>query len=92
MFAAIRRYEINPASVSVKDLIRRIEAEFVPMVSRSPGFISYHVIDAGNGVVATIGMFESEARAQESTQQTPSWIWEYGRLESSVANLVQYKP
>ncbi len=72
MFAAIRRYETNPASV--KELIQRINTEFVPLVSKCPGFIAYHVVDAGKGVIASISLFETEAEAQESTIQAANWV------------------
>ncbi len=72
MFAAIRRYETNPASV--KELIQKINTEFVPLISKSPGFIAYHVVDAGKGVIASISFFETEAGAQESTTQAANWV------------------
>jgi hypothetical protein len=72
MFAAIRRYETNPASV--KELIQRINTEFVPLVSKSPGFIAYLVVEDGKGAIASISMFETEAGAQESTAQAANWV------------------
>ncbi len=83
MFAAIRRYETNPASV--KELIQKINTEFVPLVSKSPGFIAYHVVDAGKGVIASISMFETEAGAQESTTQAANWV-------KSIRNLLPNPP
>jgi hypothetical protein len=72
MFAAIRRYETNPDSV--KELIQRINTEFLPLVSKSPGFISYLVVDSGKGVITSISMFETEAGAQDSTTQAANWV------------------
>ncbi len=83
MFAAIRRYETNPASV--KELIQKINAEFVPLVSKSPGFVAYLVVDTGKGVIASISMFETEAGAQESTTQAANWV-------KSIRNLVPNPP
>jgi heme-degrading monooxygenase HmoA len=83
MFAAIRRYETNPASV--KELIQRINTEFVPLVSKSPGFLAYHVVDAGKGVIASISFFETEAGAQESTTQAAEWV-------KSMRNLLPNPP
>ncbi|MGO9644901.1 MAG: antibiotic biosynthesis monooxygenase [Candidatus Bathyarchaeia archaeon] len=83
MFAAIRRYETNPASV--KELIQRINTEFLPLVSKSPGFLAYHVVDAGKGVIASISFFETEAGAQESTTQAANWV-------KSISSLVPNPP
>lgn len=83
MFVAIRRYETNPASV--KELIQKISTEFLPIISRSPGFIAYLVVDAGKGAIASISMFETEAGAQESTTKAANWV-------KSVSNLLPNPP
>ncbi len=72
MFAAIRRYETNPASV--KELIQKINTEFVPLVSKLPGFIAYHVVDNGKGVIASISMFETETGEQASIREAANWV------------------
>jgi hypothetical protein len=75
MHTSIRRYEgIAPASV--EEIIKRAEAGFVPIVSGAAGFIGYYLVDAGNGVITTISVFETEAAAEESNKAAASWVKE----------------
>jgi hypothetical protein len=85
MHASIRRYEgLDPASV--EQIIQRAGEGFVPIVSEVAGFVGYYIIDAGDGVLATISVFESEAAAEESNQAAASWVKE------NLAELVSSPP
>ena len=75
MHASIRRYE-GIAPDSVEEIIKRAEAGFVPIVSSGAGFIGYYLVDAGDGVLATISVFETEAAAEESNKAAASWVKE----------------
>ncbi len=48
MHASIRKYKIDTDSVVA--LAVRVEDGFIPIISKLPGFVSYMVIDAGDGV------------------------------------------
>lgn len=61
---------------SVDELMRRVEAGFVPIVSQAPGFIAYYALDAGDGVVASINVFEDQAGAEESNRRAAGWVKE----------------
>ncbi len=58
MYASVRRYKMEPSQVD--ELIRRVDEGFVPIVCEAPGFITYYVLDAGDGVVASINIFEDQ--------------------------------
>jgi hypothetical protein len=49
MHASIRKYKIDTDSVVA--LAVRVEDGFVPIISKLPGFVSYMIIDAGDGVM-----------------------------------------
>lgn len=68
----IRRYVTDPKSID--ELVKRIKAEFVPMIGKVPGFMSYVVVDAGNGTLASISTFENKAGADESTRRAADWV------------------
>lgn len=75
MHASIRRYEgLDPGSVN--EIVKRAGEGFVPIVSGGAGFVGYYIIDAGDGVLATISVFESEAAAEESNKAAASWVKE----------------
>ncbi len=85
MYTSIRRYEgITPDTV--EKIIKQIEEGFVPIISASAGYIGYYCVDGGDGVIATISMFETEAAAEESNKAAASWVKE------NLAALIPHPP
>ena len=39
-----------------------------------PDFDGYYLIDAGNGVFASVSIFDTEAHAEESTRIASAWV------------------
>ena len=75
MYASVRRYEgIDPDSVD--EIVRRAKEGFVPIVSKGPGFVAYYILDAGDGVLATISVFKDQAGAEESNRAAADWVKE----------------
>jgi len=72
LYVSVRRYVTDPKSVG--EVMRRIREEFVPIISKVPGFVSYQVLDAGNGTLASISTFDSKAGAEESTRRAVDWV------------------
>lgn len=72
MHATIRRYRITAGSMD--ETIRRVQSEFVPLISRIPGFVSYHVLDAGNDVVISVSVYERREGAEEGTRRAAEWV------------------
>ena len=72
MCAAIRRYQLLPGDVP--ELRKRVQERFVAIISQVPGFVSYDLIEAENGVVVTISVFADEASATESSQRAVAWV------------------
>ncbi len=73
MYATIRRYEgvTDPAEGS-----RRAGEEFVPLLKDIQGFVAYYELDAGNGVMATVSVFEDRDGAEASTERAAEWVQE----------------
>ena len=84
MFATIRRYEsIDQARIS--ELVEKADETLVPSLSELPGFSGYCLIDAGNGVMSSIGFFDTAAQADESTRLASNWVREQ-KLETALPN------
>lgn len=81
MYVSIRRYktDIN----AVEEVMKRVEESFLPLVSKIPGFVTYYGVDAGDGMVAFVNLFEDEAGAEESNDAASRWVKE---------NLAEYFP
>jgi hypothetical protein len=73
MYVSVRRYD-NVRSVS--RVCGRIAESFVPLLKRMPGFIAYYAVDGGNGTMATVSVFSTEAMAHESSEVAGRWLKE----------------
>jgi hypothetical protein len=81
MYTVIRRYE----GVSDGDeVVRRASSEFGPMLAEREGFQGYYILNAGDGVIASITVFETQAAAEDSTLAARGWVAE--RLAEFVPN------
>jgi hypothetical protein len=59
---------------------------FAPLVSRTPGFEAYYLVDVGQGVVLSISAFADRAGAETSTREAAEWV------SGHLADLVQGSP
>jgi hypothetical protein len=74
MYATVRRYEgvSDPGEV-----VRRVNEFFVPMIREIEGFVDYHVIDAGDGVMVSISIFEDRSGEEESNWRAGEFVGEH---------------
>jgi hypothetical protein len=72
MYATVRRYDgVN----DVREAIRDVNEGFIQIVSEIPGFAAYYFIDAGDGVMISVSVFQDRASAEESNARA----WDYAR-------------
>jgi hypothetical protein len=84
MFATIRRYEaIDQTRTS--ELVKKHDETLLSSLSELPGFGGYYVIEADNGVMSSIGFFDTAAQADESTRLASNWVREQ-KLETALPN------
>ncbi|MDI1461226.1 hypothetical protein QEZ54_09630 [Catellatospora sp. KI3] len=55
---------------------RRVQEGFVPIIRAVPGLLAYYWVDAGDGVMVSTSVFESQAGAQESNARAAAWVKE----------------
>ena len=84
MFATIRRYEAIDQG-RAGELIKKADETLVPSLRELPGFNGYYLIEAGNGVMSSIGFFDTSAHADESTRIASQWVREH-KLETALPN------
>jgi hypothetical protein len=73
MHAVIRRYE-GADQKRIKDAMRQVDAEMVPILRKVPGFLGYYALDAGKGEIASITLFETREGAEASTREAKDWV------------------
>jgi len=84
MHATIRRYDGVDQNRTV-ELTDKVNATLVPKLSKLQGFKGYYLIEADNGVISSLGLFETPEQADESTKLAASWIRDE-RLETAFPN------
>ena len=73
MHATIRRYEgIDVARTN--EVVGKVNETLVPQLRDLPGFGGYYLIEAGNGVLSSLGLFDTSEQAEESGRLVAKWI------------------
>ena len=76
MYAVIRQYQIPLEAVEA--VTRQVCEGFAPFISRvMPGFVEYCWIDAGNGKLISISVYEDRAVAEVSTEMAAADVREH---------------
>jgi hypothetical protein len=84
MHATVRRYE-GVDQGRTDELIKKVDETLLPSLSKLPGFEGYYLIEAGNGVMSSIGLFETSTQADESTRVAANWVRDE-KLETALPN------
>ncbi len=84
MHATIRRYDGVDQNRTV-ELTGKVNETLVPKLSKMPGFAGYYLIEAGNGVFSSLGLFETREQADESTKVAAGWVRDE-KLETLIPN------
>lgn len=72
MYAVIRRYRVRLGTVA--SAARFAETSLLPQMSRLPGFVAYYLLDAGDGVVASISVCETSEGADAAAALAAGWF------------------
>ncbi len=73
MYASIRVYR-NAGSVN--EPAKLVDERLLPAISTAPGFRAYYAVDVGDGVVASVSIFEDPAGAEESNRMAADFVRE----------------
>jgi hypothetical protein len=94
MYAAVRRFE----GVSDPQKVAQVAEEgFVPLISEIEGFVAHYTVDAGDGVIVGISIFEHKAAEEESTFVAGEFVAEHleplmpNRPQITAGEVVVYK-
>lgn len=83
-YMAIRRYHIIPGTG--EEFLQRVQAGFVPIISRIPGFIAYDALQIGNDQIVSISVFDTPVGVIESTPRALRWV------QGNIAELIEGIP
>jgi len=83
-YMAIRTYHIIPGTG--EEFLHRVQAGFVPIISRMPGFMAYDALQVGNDQIVSISVFDTPLGVIESTPRALQWVQE------NIAEFLQGMP
>jgi hypothetical protein len=74
MYVAVRRYEgvTDPQKVG-----QLVQEGFVPIISKTPGFVAYYCVDAGDGVIVSTSVFEHKDAEEQSNFEAGQFVAEH---------------
>ena len=84
MHAIVRRYEGVDMN-RTDDLTKKVGETLLPSLSKLPGFSGYFLIAPDNGVMTSIGLFDTPSQGVDSTRIASEWI-RNEKLESLLPN------
>ena len=84
MHATIRRYD-GVDQNRTTELTSKVNETLMPKLNKLPGFKGYYLIDAGNGVFSSLGLFETPEQGKESTNVVATWIRDE-KLDTMIPN------
>jgi hypothetical protein len=73
MHATIRRYE-GVDTTRTNEVTSKVKETLVPQLRKLPGFAGYYLIEADNGVLSSLGLFQTSEQGDESTKVVSKWI------------------
>ena len=84
MHATIRRYD-GVDQNRTDELTRKVNESLVPKLEKLTGFKGYFLVEAGNGVFSSLGLFETPEQGMESTKIVATWIRDE-KLDTIIPN------
>ena len=84
MHATVRRYE-GIDQTKKDELTRKVGESLMPTLSKLPGFNGYFLIESGNGIFTSVGLFDTSAEGDESTRVAANWVRDE-KLETMLPN------
>jgi hypothetical protein len=84
MHATIRRYEGIDQN-RAEELTKKVGETLLPRLSEMPGFKSYYLLETGEGVMSSIGFFDTSTQADDSSRVAANWVRDE-KLETALPN------
>jgi hypothetical protein len=84
MHATIRRYE-GVDTTRTNEVASKVKETLVPQLRKLPGFAGYYLIEADNGVMSSLGLFQTSDQGDESTKIVSKWITDEN-LNTAIPN------
>ena len=82
-YLTVRRYDGVTDST---EAVRRIQDDFIPLIKKIPGFISYYWVDEGDGVMISVTVYETREAEEESNRVAANFIKQHQDIARLLPN------
>src|SRR6476660_6296757 len=76
-YLTVRRYD---GVTDSKEAARRVQEEFIPLISKLPGFISYYWVDEGDNVMVSVSVFATREEEEESNRMAADYVKQHQHI------------
>ena len=83
MYMVVRKYGTKPEA-SIEEIVQRVQEGFIPIISQTPGFVAYHIVNTGSATIASVTLFQDKAGADKLTRRASDWVSEKSYLASAT--------
>lgn len=73
MYCSVRQYKLK-ASENIDELIGKVRDQFLPIVTKADGFVSYSVAVTDKAELITAGFFADRKGAEDSVSAASEWV------------------
>ena len=84
MHLTIRKY--RKVAGDRKQIVERVNREFVPLLAKIDGFSDFYVLFADDGTLISVSVFRDARGAEESVRTAARWV------EQNLADALPEKP
>ena len=70
-YLTVRRYD---GVTDSKEAARRVQEEFIPLISKISGFISYYWVDEGDNVMVSVSVYKTREAEEESNRIAADFV------------------
>ena len=70
-YLTVRRYD---GVTDSKEAARRVKDEFIPLISKLPGFIAYYWVDEGDDIMVSVSVYETREAEEESNRIAAEFV------------------
>ena len=86
MYIVIRTY----TTTSPLEVLDKVQHDFVPLVTKMPGFINYYVFPFEEDKIVVVNMFDTQANGEASNEMAAKWVSEnIAQLYTSGPAIIQ---
>jgi len=75
MYITVRRWKYDPKRTP--EILERLEAGFLPIITKAVGFVDYKVFTDESGHICSVSVFTTRAGMEDANETAKEWAAEH---------------